>query len=90
MVGYDIKMDLKEMYLRMRSGFVLQCVNSENACSWIVSGCLNTCPAVCIASGTRCMALLCHYLGRNVTITCMLCTLKISHPKKSCGFGFSM
>ena len=23
MVGYDTKMDLKEMYLRMRTGFVL-------------------------------------------------------------------
>jgi len=33
MVDYDIKMDLKEMHLRMRSGFVLQCVNSECACS---------------------------------------------------------
>lgn len=33
MVGYDIKMDLKEMYMRMRSGFVVQCVNSESACS---------------------------------------------------------
>jgi hypothetical protein len=69
-VGYDIKMDLKELYLRMRTGFVLRKIGVAST----TVNLLETCPAVGCASGALCMALRCHYLveerGDNVGVVC--------------------